>query len=370
MNDARPKTIALMLESDGPGGAEVVVFQLGVELARRGHHVVPVGPAVGIGWLGQKFRDAGFNPQVFHARHPLDPRWFTDLASTLRPHRVDVVHSHEFTMGVFGTGAAKLLGVPHVITMHGSQTMTRALRRRVALRWAFRNSRATAAVSLATKVQLDADLGVPAQQICVIRNGIPLRTGDRATVRRELGVRDDELLILAIGNLDQRKGHLILLKALEKLQSAGLSQPWRLAIAGGRGGEERPKLEAFAAEHGMSDRLHILTYREDVPDLQAAADIFVMPSLWEGLPLAMLEAMLAGKAIVASDTSGIPEAITTEEHGLLTPPGDVESLAKALGRLLIDPALRQRLATAAQKRGTREFTIGAMADSYERLYRL
>lgn len=369
VNARLPLSIALMLESDGPGGAEVVVFQLGVELARRGHRVVPIGPAAGIGWLGQKFRDAGFKPEVFYKRHPLDPRWFSDLAITLHSRQVDIVHSHEFAMGVYGTGAARRIGVPHVITMHGSQSMAEALRRRVALRWAFRNSYATAAVSAATKRQLDVDLGVPADQIRVIRNGIPVRIGNRAVVRRELGVREDELLILSIGNLDERKGHLVLLKALHQLLRAGLSQPWRLVIAGGRGGSERSKLEAFVAEHSMIEHLHILTYREDVPDLQAAADIFAMPSLWEGLPLAVLEAMLAGKAIVASDTSGIPEAITNEEHGLLTPPGEVDSLAKALGRLLTDPSLRQRLGEAASARGMRDFTIGAMADAYEHLYR-
>lgn len=358
-----------MLESDGPGGAEVVVFQLGCELAARGHRVIPVGPKVGVGWLGQKFRDAGFDTREFQKYHPLDPRWVSQLVQLLRAEQVNAVHSHEFAMAVYGTAAARRLGVPHVATMHGAQHMTDVLRRRVALRWAIRNSRATVAVSGATKTQLDADLGISPEQIQVIRNGIPIREGHRDPVRQELGVRDDELLLLAIGNLDERKGHLILLRALQQLHAEGLKQPWRLAIAGGRGGPEKAKLEAFAAEHGLSDRLHILTYREDVPNLQAAADIFVMPSLWEGLPLAMLEAMLAGKPIIASDTSGIPEAIVSGVHGLLTPPGEVAPLADALRQLLTDGALRNRLAVNARERGLREFTIGAMADGYEALYR-
>ena len=93
-----------------------------------------------------------------------------------------------------------------------------------------------------------------------------------------------------------------------------------------------------------------------------------MPSLSEGLPLALLEAMFAGRAIVASAVGGIPEVITNDREGLLVPPSDPEALAAALRRLLDDPALRIRLGRAAQVRAAEQFTVGAMADAYERLY--
>jgi glycosyltransferase involved in cell wall biosynthesis len=119
----------------------------------------------------------------------------------------------------------------------------------------------------------------------------------------------------------------------------------------------------------MDDRFHILEFRNDIPNLLAAADILAMPSLWEGLPLAILEAMLAGTAIVASEASGIPEAIVSGEHGLLTPAGDSEALAEALGKLIRDEPYRRRLAAQAKERALKEFTIGAMTDAYEALYR-
>jgi glycosyltransferase involved in cell wall biosynthesis len=238
----------------------------------------------------------------------------------------------------------------------------------VALRWAFRNSRAAVAVSEATKRQLDADLGLRPGVLTVVHNGIPERAGDPAPIRRELGLRPGELLIAAVGNLDPRKAHINLLRALQRLAQEGLPACWRVAIAGGRGGPERDRLEAFAREHGFADRLHILLERSDIPDLLAAADVFCMPSLWEGLPLAVLEAMFAGKPIVASDVSGIPEAITSGTHGLLTPPGDVEALAAALQSVLTSAELRARLGAAARARAQAEFAIGVMADRYERLY--
>lgn len=368
MADRRPLTIAQLLETDGPGGAEVVVFQLAEELRRRGHVVVPVGPANGFGWLSGKFRAAGVEPATFTLRRPLDWGCVRGLRQLFRERKVDVAHTHEFTMAVYGAMAAKLERLPHVTTMHGNQGMTRAWRRRVALRWAFRNSRAAVAVSWATKQQLDADLGLAPGVLGVVHNGIPVRAGDPGPVRRELGVLPGELLILAVGNLDPRKGHIVLLRALARLEAEGLGVRWRLAIVGGRGGPEREQLESFAAEHGFADRLHILLNRDDVPSLQAAADVFCMPSLWEGLPLALLEAMFASTAIVASDTSGIPEAITSGREGLLVPPGDDAALAAALGRVLGSPAERERLAAAALRRARAEFTIGSMADAYERLY--
>src|SRR3954464_12901906 len=115
--------IGLWLESDGPGGAEIVGFRMGEELRRRGHHVVPMGPAKGVGWLGAKFRDAGFIPRVYTLRRPLDPFCLGDLVTQIRRDQLDLVHSHEFTMAVYGAAAARVAGRPHVTTMHGSQTM-------------------------------------------------------------------------------------------------------------------------------------------------------------------------------------------------------------------------------------------------------
>src|SRR5450759_3197774 len=131
--------IAMMLESDGPGGAEMMVFRLSEELRRRGHVVVPVGPANGIGWLGDLFREVGVTPESFRIRRALDPGCVRGLVQLFRENGIDAVHSHEFTMAVYGAAASRLLALPHVITMHGGFKACTALRRRIALRWAIRN---------------------------------------------------------------------------------------------------------------------------------------------------------------------------------------------------------------------------------------
>jgi glycosyltransferase involved in cell wall biosynthesis len=366
----KPLTILQMLETDGPGGAETVMFLLAEELRRRGHRIIPVGPERGIGWLGKRFRDAGFDAATFSLARAIDPGCARRLAALIRATGADVVHSHEFSMAVYGSAAAAMTGVPHIMTMHGpNPRITAALRRRVALKLAFRMGGTPVAVSRATKVELGRVLGLPPDLMQVVHNGVPLSTGSPDGVRREFGLKPGELVLLAVGNLEPWKGHLILLRALQRLTQGGMTRPWRLLIAGGRGGSDAGAIEHFVAEHGMQSRVHILAHRTDVVDLQAAADVFVMPSLWEGLPLAMLEAMVAARAIVASDTSGIPEAVTHGVEGLLVPPGDEAALSRALARMLDDDVLRIALGRAAGERARRDFSLQTMTDRYELLYR-
>jgi glycosyltransferase involved in cell wall biosynthesis len=360
--------IAMMLESDGPGGAEMMVFQLSEELRRRGHTVVPVGPANGIGWLGDLFREAGVTPEVFRIRRPLDPGCVRGLVQLFRDNDIDIVHSHEFTMAVYGAAASRLLGLPHMITMHGGFKACAALRRRIALRWAMRNSDHTVMVSRATQRQFATDLGLDEDRFSVVANGVPMREGNADRVREEFGIRPGECVVLAVGTLERHKGHMALLEALSRLKRDWKGTPWKLIIAGGRGGDQHEALLEYVEDDELQGSVHIVTNRNDIPDLLALADVFVMPSLWEGLPMALLEAMLAGKAIVASATAGIPEAITNGSEGLLVVPGDVGGLAEALRQLLTDPARRAALGTAAVARANSEFTARVMADRYEALY--
>jgi len=171
----------------------------------------------------------------------------------------------------------------------------------------------------------------------------PVDPRNRRPCPREFGIRPGERVLLAVGTLERHKGHRVLLEALSHLEREKDKVPWRLIIAGGRGGDQHDSLIEFAEETGLNDRVHVVTNRNDIPDLLALADIFVMPSLFEGLPMALLEAMIAGKAIVASATSGIPEAIESGREGLLVSPGDVAALARALQSLLTDEARRNAL---------------------------
>jgi glycosyltransferase involved in cell wall biosynthesis len=311
-------------------------------------------------------RERGFEPGKFTLRRPLDLQCLRELTAMLRHAQVDVVHGHEFTMALYGAAAARRLRRPAVITIHSAHYVSLAMRRRVALSWAARSSRAMVAVSAETARTLEQRLWLRPGAVTTIHNGIVERAGTADGVREGLGVRSDEVLMLAVGNLYAVKGHPVLLDALHQLATRAPG-PWRLVVAGR--GRNKAVLEERTRELGLTDRVQFLGHRDDVPDLLAAADVFVMPSLREGLPLAILEAMFAGKAIVASGVGGIPEAITPGEHGLLVPPGDPVQLADALLTVLSDVSLRRRLGDACRRRADAEFRVGHMADRYERVYR-
>jgi len=361
--------IATTLSSDGPGGAETMILRLSEQLREARHSVVPVTVFNGIGWLGDQYRRVGFDPEAVHiSHHWIDRIFLKELLAIIRRHRIQIVHSHEFEMAVYGAVACRMAGIPHIITMHGGLTVWKAWQRRVALRWAMRNSAASIVVSAATKTQFARDLGVRASRLSVIPNGVPIRVGDATQPREEFNCASGEVVILAVGNLERNKGHRELLEALARLDQAATVGAWKLIIAGGRGGPELAYLADYVRDNGLTGRVHIATNRSDIPDLQALADIFVMPSLWEGMPMAMLEAMIAGNAVIASETGGIPEAVTHGVHGLLVPPGDVSQLANALQRLMTDHRYRSDLGAAAKQRALAEFTVQAMTEQYESVY--
>lgn len=363
----RPLRIVMGIETLGLAGAEVMMFQLANELRERGHSVLPVGPEGRDGWLKDRFLSAGFPWHTYLLRRALDFGCAIQMAALFRSLRADITHNHEFTASVYGAAAARLVGIPSVITWHGNQSTLTVRRRRLALRWAIDRSCATVAVSGDSQRHLSTTLGLPPERVLVVRNGIPDTPGDRTRVRRELAIADNELLVLAVGTLTPRKAHRLLLDAMGEVDRRGGAPPWRVVIAGE--GVERSALEAQIASLGLTGRASLLGNRTDIPDLQAAADIFVMPSLWEGLPLAVLEAMFAGTALIATTASGIPEAVTDGESGLLVDPGDSTAIGAALHRLLTDPALRESLGSRARARAKAAFSIHGMADAYETEYR-
>lgn len=365
--------VALMCESDALGGAEMVIARLARELSRRGHQVVGVGPDEQTqpnrgsnGWLRDHFRQEDLGWRTYRKRRGVDPLCVKHLVDILREEAIDVVHSHEFAMAVYGTAATKLAGLPHVLTMHGSHAVAEKWKARSALRWAFASSRAAVAVSEATRTDLETSLRVTPGGLRVVHNGVPDQPGDRERGRLEARARAEELLVVAVGSLLALKNHELLIRSLAELNRQDAAAPWRLAIAGT--GPERARLEQAAREFGVEDRVALLGARDDVPDLLAGADIFAMPSRWEGLPLALLEAMFSGTAIVATAVGGVPEAIEDGTQGLLISPNDSHQLTNALRRLGRDPALRASLGQAARQRAEQDFSIAAMTNAYERIY--
>src|SRR6185436_4956831 len=296
--------IAQLIESDGPGGAERVVVDLALGLQASGSRSVVFLPADGEGWLARQLEGSGVAIEYFRLDRPVSPACARSLAAAFRRHRIAIAHSHEFSMAVYGALASWLAGGQHVITMHGSRYYARRLQRRVALRAALALSGGTVAVSKQLADEISHDLLVPRSRIATISNGVRHAPADGTPIRDQLRLGAGDRLLVSVGNLYAVKGHVHLIDALALL--ADRHPAVHLAICGR--GDLESALVARARELRLPN-VHLLGLRSDVAAVLAAADVFVLPSLSEGLPLALLEAMFAGCPIVASDVGEVAAAL-------------------------------------------------------------
>jgi glycosyltransferase involved in cell wall biosynthesis len=219
------------------------------------------------------------------------------------------------------------------------------------------------AVSNDIATRLTGTFRWPPSKIEVIHNGISLdrfRRGADADLRAQLAGPGERPVFLTVARLDAQKGHDVLLRAAAQVAEA------RFALAGE--GPERSRLESEAKRLGLGDRVLFLGQRPDVPELLAASDGFVLPSLYEGSPLAVLEAMAAAKPVISSAIGGTDELVVDGESGLLVPPGDANALTGAIRRVLSSPQLRGQLGAAARSRVERHFSASVTAKRVARVY--
>jgi glycosyltransferase involved in cell wall biosynthesis len=364
LDQIRGMRIAHLIESDGPGGAERLVAGLATELQAAGCDNLVIMLAGGEGWLSNELAGTGVTLAQLELREAGFRTWVRLLAETLRRYRPAVAHSHEFMMAVHGALGARRARVPHLITMHGGRYYAERLRRRAALRGAATLSGALVSVSEAVGQHLSRDLWLRRSRILSVPNGVRWVPAQRSSLRQELRLAPTDRLLLAVGNLYPVKGHSHLIDALALLADSHASV--HLAIAGR--GNLAEALQVRARALGLADRVHLLGLRSDIPSLLAGADIFVLPSLAEGLPLALLEAMFAGRPIVASDVGEVRVVLNGGEAGLLVQPGNAAELARALGSLLADPNEGGRLGQRAALRAASEYASSRMVERYARLY--
>jgi glycosyltransferase involved in cell wall biosynthesis len=356
--------IAHLIESDGPGGAETVVARLAAAFQAAGAHNVVFLPSNGEGWLARQLEGTGVSVDHFHVDRPLSPACARSLQQAFRRHQIAIAHSHEFSMAVYGAWASYGVGIPHVISMHGGRYYAGRLRRRLALRAAIALSARTVAVSGTLARDISRDLHLSRARVLTVPNGVHYLQPERVTLRHELRLGAGDRLLVAVGNLYPVKGHVHLIDALALLGDEHANV--HVAISGR--GELEQALRSRARDRGLDRRVHLLGLRADVAAILAAADIFVMPSLSEGLPLALLEAMFAGRAIVASDVGEVRMALAGGAAGVLVAPGNPHTLAAALDRLLRDPEEAARIGNRAAAHARAEYDLSGMVHRYLELY--
>jgi sugar transferase (PEP-CTERM/EpsH1 system associated) len=295
------------------------------------------------------------------------------LARDMRQIEPDVVHSRNWGAVEAVPAARWNRSCAVVHSEHGLETDAQAKepwRRRCFRRLAFELADRVVAVSYQLRDLHAQRTGFAARRIAVIHNGVDETrffpdAATRSRMRAELGIADGEFCIGCVGNLLPVKDHVTLLRALA-LIADGL-RSWRLVIAGE--GPERPKLEAFLDAHPQwKARVSLLGTTDRIPELLNAMDVYVLPSLSEGISNSLLEAMSTGVPVIATEAGGNPEVVTDGESGLLFQTGDDGQLAGKLLMLEGNPERRAQLANDGLRRVRQEFSIHSMVRNYASLY--
>jgi glycosyltransferase involved in cell wall biosynthesis len=379
--------VAQLVEALGAGGAEALAVDIAGAFAARGYesHLIVargdgpfrqrIAPAVAFHDLARPRSDGN---QVYRILYFLET--CRQLEAWLRERRIGILQTHLPKANFLGLVMA-WRGVCRVYpTVHNNRefdygdqagNLKRALRR-AGYRRMLKTCQGMIAVSDQVKSSLAQQLGTPSaltERIRVVPNGVrlasPPSAAERARLRGVWDVAESQVLIVAAGRLTHQKNFGSLIKALGC--QPGTDVDWRCVIAGE--GETRGDLESQLAASGLQDRVRLTGLVGDMPGLLAAADIFCLPSLYEGLPLVLLEAMGAGLPIVAFAIDGVTDVVADGIQARLAAPGDHSGLGAALAALLKDTSERRRLGDGARRAAVASHGFEAVVDRLEDVYR-
>lgn len=315
--------------------------------------------------LYERARRVDLNVRMLRCEGRADLRAIREIREYIRTEDIDVIHTHGYKADLYGYLAARTESRPIVATCHNWVGGTAALGIYNRLdRMALRNFSGVATVSDAVAAQL-LEAGIEKTRIHTIANGIDVDRFVGAEPAR-FGMASDPSArtIGIVARLDWQKGFEYLLEAFSGLTSAHPDA--QLVIIGE--GPDQPAIAAMVDRLQLTSKVVFAGGRGDMPNVYAACDIFVLPSLNEGLPMTVLEAMAASRPVIATNVGAIPTVVRHGETGWLVEPRDVAGLRKALDLLLRDPALRGRLASKGHDWVRRNFTSDGMAMNYLRMY--
>ena len=362
---SRCRSVCLCTASADPSGMGAHMLDLAAELraeldvtvmawaSPRGRRVLDGAAALGV--------------RAVALPHPRDRAYARTVEQALRSCPVDVFHLHAGTgREDFDTArAARAAGVPALVqTLHLPWLMG-SVKHRGPLLHSLEPVDRLIAVSTGQRRTYER-AGVPAELFATVLNGISPGTGllPRGDARRALGVEEGQRVVLAVGRLLEQKGHATLLEAVPALAARC---PDVVVVVVGHG-PLPGRLERQAADLDVGDRVRLTGFVADARTLLSAADVFALPSRYEALPLAALEAMDAGLPVVATDAIGVPEVVVDGVTGLLVPRGDVAALAGALGDLLDEAERAGRLGAAGRARFLEHFTNARMSRETRAVY--
>lgn len=360
--------ILQLISSAGRYGAENVVLDLTESLGEYGCDVtlgVFLNKHKPNTELVDVARQRGLKVEMIPCDGRFDRKTIQAIRECIRKRRIDLLHTHTYKADLYGYAAARKLEIPRVATIHIWSERNLALHFYGILdRMVLRRFDKAVGVSDEIAARL-RDCGVAPSRVEKIGNGIDIELfqNTRPTLAEEIG-KKDRVLVGMVSRLLPEKGVEYFVRAAKQVLD---SYPQALFVLVGDG-PHGPALKALSRELGIEDRMIFAGQRRDMPGIFASLDVFALPSLNEGMPLVILEAMASGLPVVATRIAGIPEVVLHQETGLLIEPGDTVALRDSILRLIADRELRMKLGVNGRERVRQYYTRNVAARNYLRLY--
>jgi len=348
--------IVQIIPTFGVGGAETMCEGLCRQLQKDGHAVFAVSLSGDRTMISDRLEQAGVPLYFLDKALGSGFQCVGQLKRLLRELRPQVIHTH---LHALKYAALASRNIPIVHTVHNQAAQEAVFLDQQIGKYLFRRGKAQpVALTREVRQSIVALYGLPEAKIPIITNGIDLsRCGEKSDYALHYPVE-----LLHVGRFFPQKNHEALVQAAAILKKRGCNA--RIRCCGD--GPLMEDMQSQVQAAGLSGQIVFEGVCDDILDRMARADIFLLPSKWEGMPMTVIEAMGTGLPIVASRVGGVPDMVTDGESGLLIPP-TAEALAQAIERLVKDEALRERLGTQARQEA-RRFSIEAMAQGYEALY--
>ena len=369
MEQAKKIRVCLAIPRLAIGGAEVEVLNLIKHLDKSRFDVSLLCVSPGLAWMEQEARGHLETLEIAGFRWRYFPVSFAKMVAWLRRGRFDVIHCHMPIADVVCRIAGWLARIPVIVTTEHGKFLGKPWYHLLLERALNPITDMRICVSQDILEIRHRREGTPLAKLVRIPNAVETErfrapTRDRASVMAEFGWNPDDQLVISVGRLEPEKNYPALVEAIGKI---GQTFPGVRCLIAGDGTRRRDLVTQVESLH-LGDRVVLPGSRKDIPDLVGAADVFVLPSLKEGLPLALLEAMASGRAVVVTSVGGMAEVIRDGENGLVVPPGSPNRLAEAISRLLAERDLRTRFGGAAAKQAEAEFGMTKVADQIAGLY--
>jgi glycosyltransferase involved in cell wall biosynthesis len=324
------------------------------------------------GPMVSKLKTIGVNTTIIHTEKPFDVGKWKTIRAWIKKQNVDVIHAHGTRANSNILWAARSLNIPVVYTIHGwsfHDDQNPIVKKVRVLGEKYLTSRSTVNISVSQSNKETGQKHFSSFQSVVVNNGIDVNTFNPdknfKNIREELRIPEEATLVLFLARFTHQKQPIALLNAF--IEAAKKNSNLFLLMIGD--GEKKTEALEIVSSSEVKKQILLLPFRQDVPDILAAADIFVLPSLWEGLPIALLEAMSMGKAIIASRVDGTKEILRHKENGYLVDPKNLEgALTDALLEVSNDRDLRSQMETQARQTVKDRFNAVVMTRQIENIY--